>query len=157
MRPTGAAAVRIDIVRIARRIPVAVLGDAVGVGDLSEAVGALCDSGAVADTLPPVVVTSLLFPCRDATAALVPTALADGVPPEQAASVVLTRRARDRWVLLSGVSFGAGAHASPGQEHALEIAHGFVRAFADQVVINRGPYEPRGNIQMPAWLPMRQR
>ncbi|MCY7413269.1 MAG: hypothetical protein LH471_09605 [Salinibacterium sp.] len=139
---------RVDVVPIARSVPVAVLCHALGLGDLSTEIGALCDIGTTATTLPQVAITSLLFQCRDATAALATNAIADGIPVEKAVSVVLTRRAGDVWVLLDRAPFGEGAHACPGREHALALARGIVRAFSGYRVVQRGAHEPRPNIRM---------
>ena len=151
------AMARVDVVPIARRVPVAVLGGVLGCGDLSAEIGVLCDDGVVSHGLPDLAVTSLLFQCRDATAALIVNALADAVPVERAESVVLTRREKDVWVLLADAPFGGGTHACPGREHALALARGVVRAFAGYVVVERGPYEPRVNIRVPASLIMERR
>lgn len=148
---------RVDVVPIARTVPVRVLGEALGVGDLSDSIGALCDRGEVTAELPDIAVTSLLFQSRDATAALIVNALADAVAVEQADSVVLTRRAGDVWVLLDGIPFGAGAHACPGREHALAVARGVVSAFNGYAVTDRGPHEPRPNIRMPSHLILQRR
>ncbi len=158
LRMAAARAVgQVDVVPIAREVPVAVLGAALGVGDLTTEIGALCEKGTVHGALPRIAVTSLLFQCRDATAALITNALADGVPVQEATSVVLTRRAAGRWVLLEGAPFGAGAHACPAQEHALALARGVVSAFAEHEVEMRGPNEKRLNIRMPSSLMMRRR
>lgn len=150
-RAATLATERVDVVPIARAVPVAVLGHALGVGDVTAEVGTLCDAGTVvADRLPGIAIASLLFQCRDATATLVANAFADGLPVELATSVVLARRVGDVWVLLDGAPFGGGANACPGQEHALALARGIIRAFANHVVVERGPYEPRTNIQMPS-------
>lgn len=148
---------RVDVVPISRSVPVAVLGDALGVGDLALEVGALCDTGTMMGALPEIAVTSLLFQCRDATAALVADAIIRGVAVEEAVSVVLTRREKDVWVLLDKAPFGEGVHACPGRDHALALARGIVRAFAAHVVVDRGVYEPRLNIRMPSRLVMVRR
>lgn len=148
---------RVDVVPIAQDVPIVVLGEAMGVGDVSVEIGALCDTGTVSDSLPAIAITSLLFQCRDATAALITNALADGIPVELATAVVLTRRAGAVWVLLRSAPFGAGAHACPGREHALALARGVVRAFAEYDVNERGPNDRRANIRMPSRLVMRQR
>lgn len=70
----------VDAAPIARAVPVAVLGDALGVGDLTEKIGALCDYGTVCDGLPGLAFTSVLFQCRDATTALALMTLGDNVP-----------------------------------------------------------------------------
>jgi cytochrome P450 len=156
-RAVALAGERVDVVPVAKSVPVAVLGEVLGVGDLSAEIGELCERGTVPAGLPDVPRASLLFQCRDATAALILNALADGAPVEDATSVVLTRRAGGRWVLLDGVPFGAGAHACPGREQALALARGVVRAFESYEVVERGPHEARPNIRMPARLVMRRR
>jgi len=148
---------RVDAVPVAKSVPVAVLGEALGVGDLSAEIGELCEQGTVPAGLPDIPLTSVLFQCRDATAALILNALADRVEVADATSVVLTRRAGGRWVLLDGVPYGAGAHACPGAEHALALARGVVRAFAAYDVVERGPNEARPNVRMPSRLVMQRR
>jgi hypothetical protein len=148
---------RVDAVPIARNVPVAVLGDALGVGDLTEEIGVLCDHGTVSAALPDLARTSVLFQCRDATAALVLMTLADGVPIEAAIPVERTRRAPELWVSLADAPYGAGAHACPGREHALALARGVVRAFVEYDVVERGPDEARPNLRMASRLLMQRR
>lgn len=147
----------VDAAPIARTVPVAVLGDALGVGDLTEKIGALCDHGTVCDGLPSLAFTSVLFQCRDATAALALMALGDDVHVEDAVPVVRTRRAPDRWVSLAETPYGAGPHACPGREHALALARGVVRAFAGYDVVERGADEQRPNLRMASRLIMQRR
>lgn len=138
----------VDAAPVARTVPVAVLGEVLGVGDLTRQIGALCDEGTVSDALPDLARTSVLFQCRDATAALVLMTLADGVLVEDATPVERTRRAPDLWVSLVDAPYGAGGHACPGREHALALARGVVRAFADYDVVDRGRDERRPNLRM---------
>ncbi len=60
-------------------VPVAVLGDELGCGDVSREIDLLSSSGEASGTLPDVARTSILFQCRDATAALAVIALTTGV------------------------------------------------------------------------------
>ena len=148
---------RLDVMPLLRTIPVAVLGAALAVGDLSTEIGELCDHGVIAPGLPDVAVTSLLFQCRNATAALIANALTDGLPAAEATSVVLTRRAEDTWVLLADAPFGRGAHACPGQDHALVIATAIIAALRTFEVVERGPNDPQPNVRIPAFLIMQPR
>lgn len=147
----------IDVVPLAFSVPVAVLGDAMGVGHRNEAIAALVEQGIVRPTLPDVARTSVLFQARDATAALVLAALGSGSRPEDVSPVTRTRRAPTTWVSLAGVPYGAGRHECPGREHALAIARGMLAALTGFVVVERGPALVRPNMTFVARLVMVRR
>jgi hypothetical protein len=130
---------RLDVVPLAFSVPVAVLGDALGVGDLNPEIADLTERGIVRTGLPDVARTSVLFQARDATAALVLTAIAEGRPHEAVAPVTRTRRAPDSWVSLVDAPYGAGPHECPGRAHALALARGMLAALGGFAVVERGP------------------
>lgn len=142
----------IDLVPLAFSVPVAVLGDALGVGDLNEKIADLTEHGVVHSGLPDVARTSVLFQAREATAALVLTAVSEGLPPEAVTPVRRTRRAPAHWVSLAGAPYGAGAHACPGRTHALAIARGMLDALASFEVVEEGPPVRRPNMAFPSRL-----
>jgi cytochrome P450 len=107
----------------------------------------------------------VLVQACDATAGLIGNAAVSGCtiaetlrddPPVRA-----TRRLVDgsvRLVALTGVPFGAGPHACPGQEHAIAIACGVLDALAGwRVVVDEVAYEPSPTLRMPSTLPVVRR
>jgi len=228
----------IDVMPLARLVPVSVLAGAIGVPDVhcsrvAALVGALCDAlapslgtpaatsigddaaDALIDLLTAtsawdhkhvVAAAGLAFQARDATAALIGSALLSGGvaygsdaddgaflhDPEaaveralrQAAPVQCTRRTTSTDVLLGGVpvpagepvwvvlaaaeqgaparpmTFGAGAHACPGAEHAVALARGVLigldRAGLRPVPRQQVQYEPRPNLRMPTAVLVRR-
>lgn len=147
----------LDVMPILMSVPVAVLGDELGCGDVSREIDLLSSSGEASGTLPDVARTSILFQCRDATAALAVIALTTGAALELAVPVLRTRRESVGWVDLSAYPYGTGAHACPGRAHALALARGMLSALAGHEVLEQGPDLGRPNLRLPAHLVMRRR
>ena len=148
---------RLDVMPILTSVPVAVLGQRLGCADLSVEISALCEHGVVSAALPDIARTSLLFQCRDATAALAVIALSSPVLLADAVAVLRTRREGVGLVDLAAAPYGAGRHACPGREHALALAAGMISALAGHEVAEIGPDLGRPNLRLPSYLVMGRR
>jgi hypothetical protein len=153
-RTAGALEDRLDVMPILSSVPASILAERLGCGDVIEEIALLCDEGVVSEGLPDIVRTSILFQCRDATAALAVMGLTEHTLLEEAVPVRWTQRVGPGWVSLSKVPFGAGSHACPGRAHALALAAGMVAALASHRVVERGPDRGRPNMSLPRWLIM---
>lgn len=156
-RVTASLTDELDVMPLLSSVPVAILCAALGCGDRSAEVALLCDEGIVSDLLPDLARTSLLFQCRDATAALAVTVLTGGIPVEAAVPVLHTTREGVGRVDLSDAPFGAGRHRCPGRPHALAMVRGILAALDDHQIIEEGPDLGRPNLRLPSYLIMRRR
>ncbi len=148
---------RLDVMPILTSLPVTVLAERLGCDDVSGEITLLCDRGVVSRTLPDIARTSILFQCRDATAALAVINLTTRTPLEAAVPVLRTRREGVGWIDLTAMPYGSGPHACPGMSHALALARGMVTALAGHEVLERGPDLGRPNLRLPAHLLMQRR
>ncbi|HTX62014.1 MAG TPA: hypothetical protein VMD28_00140 [Acidimicrobiales bacterium] len=148
---------RLDVMPVLMSVPVSVLADRMGCADVGAEISLLCDEGVVSEGLPDVARTSILFQCRDATAALAAIGLTEAVTLESAVPVLRTRRDGVGWVPLTRAPFGAGDHACPGRLHALALARGMLAALAGHEVVDEGHDLGRPNLRLPAYLYMQRR
>ena len=156
-RMTASISYELDVMPLLSSVPVAVLCAALHCCDHSEEVSLLCEEGIVSDSLPDLARTSLLFQCRDATAALAVTVLANGTSIEAAVPVTRTRREGVGWVDLSATPFGAGRHRCPGRSHALAMVRGILAALEGHEIMEEGPDVGRQNLRLPSYLIMGRR
>ncbi|GAA4536805.1 hypothetical protein GCM10023192_35550 [Amycolatopsis samaneae] len=166
---------------IARRVPVGVLAEALGLPDVSADIAVVARAyhphvepgpaaeaalarlvevcGGVADEHAAARIGLLIQAC-DATAGLVASALlsgsiADAEPPVRSTRRVVGGEIVALDLAAAKLTFGAGAKECPGRGHAVALVMGILAALRGfRVVPGEIGYEPSVNIRVPLSLPI---